>query len=319
MYLQAVRGKSTTIVEWLTGRRLVRSLLSLALLIVLSSSAATSRLLLQPPSEQALNQELRGGGRYQISVLLPANYYLAALVEQQGIDVIVTAHAPDGKLMARADRPTGERGPEVLHCVSESAGPHVIEVAAAHANAQPGLYSLTTSAPRPAQARDRQLVRAQDALGRGEKLRDEGKAEASIAVFRTAVSDYLAAGDAAGAAVAYLAQGRSHHFINQTQPGLDCFRQAQALFREAGEPNGEALALSRLGGAYLAFDRSQAPECYRQAMELAKATGNQFIESIALRGLGYIQWDAGNLSTALSYSDQARNMQRALGDSRSEE
>jgi CHAT domain-containing protein len=315
MCLQAIRGKSTIIVEWRTGRRLVRSLLCLALLIVLSSSAATSRVLLQPPSGLALNQELRGGGRYQISVLLPANYYLVALVEQQGIDVIVNAYAPDGKLIARADRHTGERGPEVLHCVSESSGPHVIEVAAAHANARPGFYSLTISTPRPAQAKDRQLVRAQDALARGEKLRDEGKAAASIPVFKTAVSDYLAAEDAAGAAVAYLAQGRSHHFLNQTQPGLDCFRQAQAIFREAGERNGEALALSRLGGAYLAFDSKQAKECYRQAMDLAKATGNQFIESIVLDGLGYIQWVAGNLSTALSHFDQARDMQRALGHS----
>jgi hypothetical protein len=158
-YLQAVRQLFTTVIMWRQSRRLARGLFSLALLIAIYLSTATFRILLQPPSGQALNQELRGGGRHQISVLLPANYYLVALVEQQGIDVIVTAYAPDGKLIARADRPTGERGPEVLHCVSESSGPHVIEVAAAHDNAQPGFYSLTIFTPRPAQAKDRQLVR----------------------------------------------------------------------------------------------------------------------------------------------------------------
>jgi erythromycin esterase len=85
---------------------------------------------------------LRGGEQHEYALRLRAGMYAHVVVEQQGIDVVVTALAPDGKTLAEIDSPNGARGPEPLGFAASGSGVHRIVVRSFDANAAAGAYTI---------------------------------------------------------------------------------------------------------------------------------------------------------------------------------
>lgn len=61
-----------------------------------------------------LERELAGGQSHAYQLTLSAGQYLHVVVEQRGIDVVVTLFGPDGKKLIEIDSPNGTEGPEPL-------------------------------------------------------------------------------------------------------------------------------------------------------------------------------------------------------------
>lgn len=89
-----------------------------------------------------LAQTLRGGERHEYALRLRAGMFAQVVVEQQGIDVVVTALAPDGKALAEIDSPNGAQGPEPLGFAATASGVHRIVVRSFDASAGPGAYTI---------------------------------------------------------------------------------------------------------------------------------------------------------------------------------
>jgi erythromycin esterase len=71
------------------------------------------------------------GGAKEIhayTVALEPGQFLDATVNQRGVDVVVRVFAPDGKLVAEIDSPTGEQGDEPIALQAKSGGRYRIEV-----------------------------------------------------------------------------------------------------------------------------------------------------------------------------------------------
>ena len=85
---------------------------------------------------------MRGGDVHQYQVPLSAGQYLEVVVDQRGVDVVVTAFGPDGTKTSQVDSPNGARGPEPISVAASTPGVYRFEVRSLEANATPGRYEI---------------------------------------------------------------------------------------------------------------------------------------------------------------------------------
>ena len=113
---------------------------------VLAATLLLQSIAFAQPAELALAQpiaaRLRGGEQHRYSLRLRAGMYAQVVVEQQGIDVVVSALAPDGKAIAEIDSPNGARGPEPLGFAAERSGTYQVVVRSFDAGAAEGAYEI---------------------------------------------------------------------------------------------------------------------------------------------------------------------------------
>jgi len=82
------------------------------------------------PLEQgkSVELELKGGEVHAYTIKSEAGQFVAAVIEQRGIDVVVLLFAPDGKQLAEVDSPNGTKGPEPVSLVAKTTGEYRIEI-----------------------------------------------------------------------------------------------------------------------------------------------------------------------------------------------
>jgi erythromycin esterase len=86
--------------------------------------------------------DLRGGEKQEYVVPLRQGEFVQLVVEQLGIDVVVTTYAPDGAKLAEIDSPNGANGPEPVPLGANVTGHYRIEVRSFDDNAKPGQYTV---------------------------------------------------------------------------------------------------------------------------------------------------------------------------------
>jgi erythromycin esterase len=91
---------------------------------------------------QRIEQQLRGGEEHEYTLQLRAGSFARVVIEQQGIDVVVTAFAPNDKALGEVDSPNGANGPEPLPIVAAGNGLHRIVVRSFDGNAPAGKYTI---------------------------------------------------------------------------------------------------------------------------------------------------------------------------------
>ena len=103
----------------------IRALVLLPFLVCASAQAqGPTALQLSTPVERTSGP----GQVHEFTVTLEANTWIQLVVEQQGIDVVVSTVAPDGRNLGQYDSPNGNDGPEQVSFVASSAGTYHIIV-----------------------------------------------------------------------------------------------------------------------------------------------------------------------------------------------
>jgi erythromycin esterase len=112
-----------------------------------------------------VERTMRGGEVHKYEVPLSAGQYLTVVVDQRGIDVVVTAFRPEGAKIGEVDSPNGTLGPEPISVVASTSGTYQFEVRSLEANTAPGRYEI----------RIEELLSAEQYLRRlaDERARDE--------------------------------------------------------------------------------------------------------------------------------------------------
>lgn len=143
---------------------LLSGLLALALPGHSQTKPAAAPVALKPG--KPITQKLQAGQTYDYQVTLKAGQALKATVEQKGIDVLVTAYAPDGTKLANFDSPTWKQYKEFVTVVAPTAGRYRLVVSALEPDAAPGTFVmaldgiLTPAQYTQSQADDRQRADA---------------------------------------------------------------------------------------------------------------------------------------------------------------
>ncbi len=89
-----------------------------------------------------IERELRAGEVHAYQMTLRPGQYLHVVVDQRGIDVVVTLFGPDGKQLTEVDSPNGTQGPEPVSVIAEVGGNYRLEVRSLEKDAAPGRYEV---------------------------------------------------------------------------------------------------------------------------------------------------------------------------------
>jgi hypothetical protein len=119
----------------------------------LSAQGATS---LTPGTP--VERQIAGARTDSYAVQLTKGQVLDATVKQNGIDVVVTVHGPDGRLIDRVDSPTGLDGTEHVRLPAPATGSYRIGVAPLETVAAAGKYTISVRPPTMASAAEQQVL-----------------------------------------------------------------------------------------------------------------------------------------------------------------
>ncbi|MBI1762730.1 MAG: tetratricopeptide repeat protein [Acidobacteria bacterium] len=139
---------------WLLPSSLVQAQTGVGTSPTAPSQAEERTLKLGEPVER----ELAGGQQHAYQITLSAGQYLNVVVEQRGIDVVVTLSGPDGKQLLEVDSPNGSQGTEPVLWVAEVGGTYRLEVRSLEKTAKTGRYEAKLNEAHPATASDRAQV-----------------------------------------------------------------------------------------------------------------------------------------------------------------
>ncbi len=175
------------------------SVAGVLLLCLMSASAGTASVRpSQRPSDEPVplavgtpvERELRGGEEHRYAVRLDVGQYLYAVIEQKGVDVVVTLTDPGGAAVGEVDSPNGAQGPEPVYYVAETAGVYRLDVRSRDTKAPAGRYEVMVVEARAATARDRPLAEARTLDGRSRVASALGERDDAIALAERALSLY---------------------------------------------------------------------------------------------------------------------------------
>ena len=264
-----------------------------------------------------VERDLPSGTVHSYLVPLQAEDYLQAVLEQHGVDLVVTLNDPEGRRLLEVDSPNGTQGSETIFVVARAGGGHRLEVHSLNQGAA-GRYALRIEALRPATARDRDYATAAGAYAHGEELRAKGEADSlreALASYGIALQIWRGLDDQRQQALTWRRIGQVSFALEDLPRALLGFRAAQALYRQFGDHEGEAALLNDAGSVYMSLlDMKSAESAFAQAREVYRAIGDQHGEAAALDLLADLYVSQEDLDRALDAYSQSLSSWRTLGD-----
>jgi CHAT domain-containing protein/Tfp pilus assembly protein PilF len=270
---------------------------------------------------QPVTRELAGGQNNAYRVAARAGQYLEAVLEQRGVDVVVTLFAPDGQRVAQFDGDSRPQGRETVAQILEATGDYRLEVAARRAEAPAGQYLLRLVALRDATAQDRAAQEATRLSAEAVRLAGTGKPNEALPLAERVLSLREEALGPQHPDVA-VALDRLATLLRDRQE----FARAEPLYlraltiAEAQAPPGHpdlALILNNMGAMYmLKADWAQAEARLRRALEVWEQTlgPNHPNLARALTNLGRIYNGKGDPANAKASLGRALDIrERELG------
>lgn len=269
---------------------------------------------------QSSARELVGGESHVYTLALEANQFLSLVVEQQGVDVVVTLIDPQGVKVEEVDSPNGSSGPEALYVLTKTGGTFRLEVRVLEKDASPGKYVARFLELRAATERDSKWIEAQRLFTAAEGwnvTQTKAAAQAALKQYEAALQIWREVGDRAAAARALDSLGVLYYRTGEVQSSLATHEQALALRREVGDRAGEAASLLGIGLARAGLGEPQpALEAFTQSLALRREVGDRVGESATLNQLGSLHTSLGNFGLALEAQTAALAILKETNDLR---
>lgn len=109
--------------------------------------------------------------------------------------------------------------------------------------------------------------------------------------------------------------GEAYYTLGRLSQALELFRQARAIWTEAGDRAGQALSL--LNEGYVLIDSGElqaAAESHRQSLALWRMLGHRRGEALSLTAIGGIHSSFNERRLALDFHTQAKGLFESIGD-----
>jgi CHAT domain-containing protein/Tfp pilus assembly protein PilF len=134
-----------------------------------------------------IKRELTAGQQHIYQISLGADQFLRAIVEQDGIDVVVRLSGPDGNQITEFDSESRLRGRESVTQVAEAAGEYRLTVQSRQKGAAAGSYGIRIEELRAATDNDRALQEAYRLIEKYLKLRRAGRYDEALPLVERAL------------------------------------------------------------------------------------------------------------------------------------
>src|SRR5258705_9359287 len=175
---------------------------------------------------------LKGGETQPYRIALATGQFLYAEVEQEGIDLALALFGPDGSQIAITDSPNDRWGTEPVLLIADISGEYRIEVRSPNIKADSGRYRIEIAAQRQATPADKGHVSAQRVFEEAQRLRSQPNAASkrlAIEKYREAENLYRPAGDSYRLALVLQMMGAAYGQINEFRPAIKLFQEALSL------------------------------------------------------------------------------------------
>ena len=276
---------------------------------------------------QTIERKLAGDQVHVYEVNLPLNDYAEIVVDQQSIDVSLTAYDSKGQKITYVD---GLKVPdqESLLLIGTAAGPYRLEIRSPFAKAPEGTYQIKIKELRAATEKDKNNVAAWHLVAEGLEFERQTKAASwrqAIEKYQAAVPLWRAAGFKIWEANALYLIANNYIFLGEKQKALEHANQAVPLAHAAASEGDEdqrvksikveAYALDIMGRIYNEFgDKKKAIEVFNRALPLHRSISDRSGELFAVTLMASAYQYMGDMQKALSLYDDATTIAREIGD-----
>lgn len=273
-------------------------------------------------ADRAIEQTLEGGNTHHYQVTVAAGQCLRIVVDQRGIDLIVSVKDQIGEKILDVDSPNGLYGPEIVEIVTDNTGIYQVDVSALESKAALGKYEIKIDKVGKATPVDRSRFNAQRIIFDARVLNRRGTKEdlnKAIEKYKEAVPHLRLAGDSRGEGQVFEMVGEIYYSFSEYRESISYVDQAVKIYSAAGLSGDEARALGTLASCYLSMSQWQKSiDIYQEALVLSKKTGNRRSEAFILSNLAsaYSEW--GEYQRAIEFSQKALLLRREVNDRRGE-
>lgn len=256
---------------------------------------------------ETVRRDMKGGEIHSYRLTLAPGEYVRLVVEQEGVDVVVSIHDPERTALIRMDSPNGTRGVEAASALARTGGDYYVELAA-YESPLTGAYTLRVEGPRPAVAADEARIEAERRFMTAQAAPTIENLESSAALWRQL-------GDARNEGYALCMLGQTYKSLRRLSDTLEAFARARARLREAQDVPGEAYVLNETGAAHRDLGNPlDALPLYDQALALRAASGDVWGQAQLRNNVGFLYWKVGRQRKALENYEQALPLWVAAGD-----
>ncbi|HST23863.1 MAG TPA: hypothetical protein VLR90_22330, partial [Blastocatellia bacterium] len=199
--------------------------------------------------DKPVERQMAGGEVHSYQITLVAGQYLHAVVDQRGIDVVVTLFTPDGRKIAEVDSPNGTQGSEPLWVIATITGTHRLEIRSLEKTATAGRYEVRIVEKRRATLQDKNRIAAEQSFKDGEQLREKADTDSlrnSIVKYEQALKQFRMAADQAGQLKSLSSTAAAHNSLSDRKKAIDTYNQALKLLR-TGKERRQTVAKAKKG------------------------------------------------------------------------
>jgi CHAT domain-containing protein/tetratricopeptide (TPR) repeat protein len=278
----------------------------------LTLAGLTALLACRPPSPSPEWRAIRGGKVDSYPIEVAAGEFLGAVVEQDGIDLVVELLDRHGRKILDADSPDRDLWEEELAWMADRPGSVKLVVRPLKETAAPGRYRLRIDGPRAHRPEDgkrvaaaREVRIALDELGR------RGREPLRIAHLQKALRLWSELGERRREAEVLYQIGVESGKLHQSEKASESFHRAFGLWDQLGLPEQRAWILYYMG-RYERGPRT-AVTYLKSALSLARTHGDRILEAKSLYQLGYCYDDLAEKQKALDLYKDALDLARKLG------
>lgn len=275
------------------------------------SPSDVTPLIIDTPLARAMN----GGEVHTYRLTITSGRYLRVVVNQQGIDVVVSLVDPKGQKVVEVDGPNGNRGPEPLSIIAETSGEYLVDVRSPDKAAKPGRYGINLEALRVPTPADRDRVAAESKFGEALKLSQQQTATSrrqAIEKYEQALPLFRALNDLPMETSALNLAGLLYHSFGELPKALEYYSRALPISHATGDAVREASLLNNIGSVYdILGEPHKALEHFEQAQALWQKLDRRDQQGNTLNNIGLVYFNLGELQKALEYYNQALPLRRA--------
>ena len=267
---------------------------------------------------QSVTCEIAGGETHSFKIEIAKNQFFKVVVDQLGIDVVLTLLAPDDKTLAESDSPIGASGAETLMFVASSEGAYTLQIRSLDKTAKSGKYTAQIVELRQSSETDAKRVAAAQIVQNAFAIQEKRTAESfsrAIGMYKEALATYQTLGDKPEEGLVRGRLGQLYIFVGEFKIALDQNLQALAIRRATGDRAAEAGILDNLGRNYFELeDFAKALDLYAQALKLRTGLGALAGTTVSLNGVSAVYTKIGDYAKAIEYANRLLALYRELGN-----
>lgn len=271
-------------------------------------------------AQTATTQTIQNGESRSFPIALQSGQFVRILVQQQGIDLVVTLLSPDGKEIATSDSPNEDEGTEVISAIAKVSGEYKLVIKTLDPKSS-GKFSFTIEDLRIATDADRKYIAAEVAFMEATKINDgdSQQKQQAIAKYLEALPVFRSMGRTYWEALTLKTVGDIYSDLEKYSESLNYRQQSLTPFKQMGDLKQLGRIINNIGKTYEKLgDFRSAIAFYEQARTARKSIRDPWGEGVTLNNLGYTYDTLGQPKEALAFYEQALNIWREQGNRKEE-